>query len=79
MNELLTRNEAARLLKISTGTLDRITGAGDIAVIRINKRCVRYTTEALEAYVKAQQTPSAHAATPWPWQPTYPRKGRRKL
>lgn len=76
MTPLLTRQEAAKLLKISTGTLDRLAAAGHISSVRISSRCIRYTPEALEAYVSSLTAPAKNA-TPWPFGPQNRRRRRK--
>jgi excisionase family DNA binding protein len=48
---LLTREEAAELLSISTRTLDDMAAAGEIQPVRIRGR-VLYAPETLEAYIR---------------------------
>lgn len=44
---LLTRREAAAVLGVHPGTLDRWTRLGVVPAVRIGLRTVRYTAEAL--------------------------------
>ena len=48
---LLTREEAAERLRISTRTLDTMEAAGEIQAVRIRGR-VLYHPETLEAYIR---------------------------
>ncbi|MCS3632653.1 excisionase family DNA binding protein [Salinibacter ruber] len=48
---LLTRNEAADRLRISTRTLDDMADAGEIQPVRIRGR-VLYAPETLKAYIR---------------------------
>lgn len=50
---LLTREEAAKRLRISKRTLDDMAAAGEIQPVRIRGR-VLYHSETLEAYVRRQ-------------------------
>lgn len=60
---LLTRADAAKVLGVSMSTLRRLTDAGDIEALRVSKRLVRYSPDALQAYVRRQTNP---AVVPWP-------------
>lgn len=51
--QLLTRDEAADYLRISTRTLDDMEEAGEIQAVRIRGR-VLYHRETLEAYIQSQ-------------------------
>jgi excisionase family DNA binding protein len=53
VDSLLTRDEAAERLRISTRTLDDMADAGEIQPVRIRGR-VLYHPETLEAYVRAR-------------------------
>lgn len=50
-DRLLTREEAAERLRISTRTLDDMEAAGEIRAVRIRGR-VLYHPETLEAYIR---------------------------
>lgn len=77
MTPLITREEAAKLLNISTGTLDRLAAAGHISSVRVSSRCIRYTSEALEAYVSERSNPHEPVEQSWPFRP--PGRKRRKF
>ncbi len=47
MCDLLTRRQAAAVLRISVATLDRLTRNGFVQAVRIGPRTVRYTVEAI--------------------------------
>src|SRR4051794_16580775 len=47
MDQLLSRRQAAAMLGMSTGTLDRLTRTGFVQAVRIGPRTVRYSVEAL--------------------------------
>lgn len=51
--QLLTREEAADHLRISTRTLDDMEEAGEIQAVRIRGR-VLYHRETLDAYIRSQ-------------------------
>lgn len=51
MNELLTAEELARLLKVSPKTVYRLAWSGGLPVIRISPKCVRFRSAAVEAWL----------------------------
>jgi excisionase family DNA binding protein len=56
---LLTLRDAALYLNVSEKTLSRLSAPkGDIAVVRIGKRGVRYTATALNQWIVAQEAAS---------------------
>lgn len=63
MEPLLTAAEAAKMLKVSVSTLQRVTASGSLHPIRVSKRCVRYSPHDLEAFVRA----APPTATAWPF------------
>lgn len=52
-DQLLTRQEAAERLRVSTRTLDDLEASGRITAIRIGRR-VLYHPDTLESFVRAQ-------------------------
>jgi excisionase family DNA binding protein len=54
---LLTPREAAeQVLRVSAKTLSRLTQPhGPIPAVRVGRRSVRYTREALQEYIRQQQ------------------------
>lgn len=52
-NDLLTRSEAADVLRVSLTTMSRIIGSGRLPHLRIG-RAVRIPREALDAYVRGE-------------------------
>lgn len=52
-NDLLTREEAAEVLRVSLTTMSRILGSGRLPHLRIG-RAVRIPREALDAYVRGE-------------------------
>lgn len=52
-NDLLTRDEAAEVLRVSLTTMSRIIGSGRLPHLRIG-RAVRIPREALDAYVRGE-------------------------
>ncbi len=52
--KLLTRSEVADLLGVSRRTLDRMTSAGDLPVVRIY-RLPRYLPEDVRAFVRSRR------------------------
>lgn len=76
MTPLLTKSEAAELLKVSITTLDRLTASGELPSIRISSRCIRYTPEALEAYASERSKPHQRVEQPWPFTPVRRRRKR---
>jgi len=51
---LLTRDQAAALLNVSVTSLDRLTRAGRIPVVRVTTRSVRFRLTDVEAFIHAQ-------------------------
>lgn len=66
MNAILTRQEAADYLGISTDTLDRLRSAGRIVGARISARLVRFRRDELDAYLTQCQTQPSSRSTPPP-------------
>jgi excisionase family DNA binding protein len=61
--ELVTRDEAAEVLRIHVRTLDRLIQRGELPAVRVggNKRGrVRVTRAALEAYIAARERTNGH-------------------
>ena len=57
---LLTSRDAAAALSISKQQLFRLTGDGSLPCIRLNRRTVRYSIDALKKWIEDQQrTPIA--------------------
>jgi len=52
--EYLTKTEAAKYLRISTRTLDRLIAAGEITPARVGERRLILKKGALDAYVERQ-------------------------
>ena len=53
---LLTYDQAADLLNVSTSTLRRITEAGDIPHILIGQRSVRFHRDDVDGYIDQRRT-----------------------
>lgn len=60
---LLTRDQAASYLDISTDTLDRLRQAGKLKAAQLSSRIVRYRRVDLEEYIETQcqNTPSSRS------------------
>lgn len=54
-DEILTRAEAADLLKLPKRTLDYLVGTGQIPFSRIGKRSVRFTRSRLLEWLKERE------------------------
>ncbi len=54
-SDLLTREEAANWLRISTRTLDDMAEAGEIKPVRVRGR-VLYHVDTLEAYIRREKS-----------------------
>lgn len=54
---LLSRQQAADTLGISTRTLDRLAAEAKIAHVRVAPRAVKYHPAELERYIRAQTLP----------------------
>ena len=52
--ELLTPEQAARVLSLSGRTLSRLTARGEVPYLRLGKRLVRYPRRALREWVEAR-------------------------
>ena len=52
---VLTKREAAAMLAVSTRTMDRLVSRGDIPHIRLSKRCVRFPSKQLSAWIEARR------------------------
>jgi len=52
----LRRNEAAQLLGISERYLAELTKRGEIPVVRLGRKCIRYRAADLEDYLAGQQS-----------------------
>ncbi|MDA7978989.1 MAG: helix-turn-helix domain-containing protein [Pirellulales bacterium] len=57
---LLDAREAAQALSICERTLRGLVARGELAVVRIGRRCVRYPVEVLERWI-AQQSQNGGA------------------
>jgi excisionase family DNA binding protein len=57
-SELLTRAEAARILGISTQTLDRERRRGKLAFVTVADKSVRIRPEDLAEYVRENRRPA---------------------
>lgn len=53
---LLTKEQAAVYLQISSPTVDRLIKAGTLQPVRVG-RSVRFTREYLESYIQSQENP----------------------
>ena len=53
--EVLTKREAAAMLAVSTRTMDRLVSRGDIPHIRLSRRCVRFPSKQLLAWIEARR------------------------
>lgn len=51
---MLNREQAARFLGVSAGTIDRMRGRGDLSATRVGLRCLRFTSDSLRAYVESR-------------------------
>ncbi len=58
-DELLTRSEAAALLRVSMPTIDRMRRAGDLPYLK-TKRAVRIERDALMALVRRNESGADH-------------------
>ncbi len=52
--EMLTREQAAEMLKISTRTLGRLVSRNYVPHLRLNRRCVRFPRRALADWIEAK-------------------------
>ncbi len=59
-NELLTREEAADILKVSLTQLYRLTRDGEIAVVKRGRRFVRYQRSDIEDFINRHLYRGAH-------------------
>ena len=51
---LMTYAQAARYLNVARSTLFDLVGRGEVQVVRISGRCVRFRLEDLEEFVEAR-------------------------
>lgn len=51
---LLTRHKAAKALKVSVPTMDRLIARGEVKALRVGGRLVRIPIEAIDAYLRKQ-------------------------
>jgi excisionase family DNA binding protein len=51
---LLRRSEVAKLLNVSERTVETMKGRGDLPIVRLANRTVRYPREAIMAFVEAR-------------------------
>lgn len=58
---LLTAPEAAKALAVSARKLWSLTASGEIPVVRVGERSVRYSVEALREWIAANQTGGSKA------------------
>jgi excisionase family DNA binding protein len=56
---LLTRRELAKLCKVSTRTVDNWVSAGKLPLLRIGKRCVRFSLPEVLKTLRAEQERTA--------------------
>ena len=63
---LITAGEAAELLSISARTLWQLTNDGQIPVMRVSKRAVRYCPEALRRWITEKQEAGRRATSVQP-------------
>jgi len=55
---LLTIEQAARALSISPRTLQALSANGEIPVVRVARRCIRYSPDDLQRWVESQKQQS---------------------
>ena len=55
MAEFLTNNDVADQLKFSKGTVDYLVTTGQIPFLRLGKRTIRFSREALEQWCKDRE------------------------
>lgn len=58
---LLTAPEAARALAVSARKLWSLTASGEIPVVRVGERSVRYSVEALREWIAEHQSGGSKA------------------
>ena len=51
---LMTYAEAARYLAVGRSTLYDLVGRGELPVVRVRRRCVRFRRQDLEEFVEAR-------------------------
>lgn len=56
---LLTRRELAKLCKVSTRTVDNWVSSGKLPLIRLSRRCVRFSLPEVIRTLKAEQEGAA--------------------
>jgi excisionase family DNA binding protein len=56
---LLTREDAATMLKVSTDTVDRLVRAGGLSFVRIGAQ-VRFTVADMEAFISGNRQEASH-------------------
>lgn len=56
---LLTRRELAKLCKVSTRTVDNWVSSGKLPLIRLSRRCVRFSLPEVIKTLKAEQEGAA--------------------
>jgi len=57
---LLTREDAAAMLKVSTDTVDRLVRAGGLSFVRIGAQ-IRFTIADMEAFIAGNRQEANHA------------------
>ena len=60
-DDLITRKEAAEMLRVSGETLKRWGRAGKLETIRLSSRCIRYRRSAITALVEQARTGGSFA------------------
>lgn len=53
--EVLTKDEAAKILKVSPRTIDYLVASNQIPFTRISKRAVRFSESRLQAWFESEQ------------------------
>jgi len=60
LEELLTKQEVAEILKVGVKTVDYFISVREIPFVRLRKRCIRFKKSRVEEYLNENEEGGAH-------------------